>query len=138
MVSLCSRIRISCARVCARVPPRGKKNIKLSNQGATDRAFGSTREPNGCVGRAVAEPSWKGFQLSAGQASLCPHSIHPRTLTVEPCESFGSSRSLFQVKTGKKINKVQEAGKESQFEMLKQRCWIAHHSSVLHKSPIKW
>lgn len=61
--------------VCVRVHmlPRGKKNIKLSNQGATDRAFGTTEEPNGCVGCAVAEPSRNGIQLSAGQANLCPH-----------------------------------------------------------------
>lgn len=71
-----------CVCACVRMLPRGKKNIKLSNQGATDRAFGTTEEPNGCVGCAVAEPSWNGTQLSAGQPNLCPHSIHRRTLAV--------------------------------------------------------
>lgn len=71
-----------CARMCVCMLPRGKKNIKLSNQGATDRAFGSTEEPNGCVGCVVAEPSWNGIQLSAGQANLCPRSILRCTLTV--------------------------------------------------------
>lgn len=75
--SLCA-----CVCVCARMLPRGKQNIKLSNQGATDRAFGGTEEPNGRVGCAVAEPSWNGIQLSAGQADLCPRSIHRRTLAV--------------------------------------------------------
>lgn len=87
---VCSYFRIYlCACVCLRVPrcmgvralPRGKKDIKLSNQGATDRAFGTTEEPNGCVGCGVAEPSWNGVQLSAGQANLCPHSIRRHTLT---------------------------------------------------------
>lgn len=77
LVSLCvcSHIRIflSVCGVRVHMLPRGKKNIKLSNQGATDRACGTTEEPNGCVGRAVAEPSRNGIQLSAGQANLCPH-----------------------------------------------------------------
>lgn len=91
---VCSYIRIFCVCVCVfacasvcvcmgvRALPRGKKDIKLSNQGATDRAFGTTEEPNGCVGCGVAEPSWNGVQLSAGQANLCPHSIRRHTLTV--------------------------------------------------------
>lgn len=104
-------------RKCAPTLPRGKKNIKLSNQGATDRAFGTTEEPNGCVGCAVAEPSWNGVQLSAGQANLCLHSIHRHTLTVYPCKSFGWFwRPLFNIKTGKK-KCTEKSANESQFEM---------------------